>query len=79
MAGPADWLSYLRSGNSKLDRANIEASLDASLRRLHTDYIDIYQLLYPDRGGNYFGVSDYTHIPQKPGGPGSTAGSARAC
>ncbi|MET0053642.1 MAG: aldo/keto reductase, partial [Candidatus Thiodiazotropha sp. 6PLUC10] len=34
VAGPADWLNYLRDGNLHLDRSNIEAALNQSLQRL---------------------------------------------
>ncbi|MEJ2692538.1 MAG: NADP(H)-dependent aldo-keto reductase [Candidatus Thiodiazotropha sp.] len=61
VAGPADWLDYLRDGHPRLDRSNIEAALESSLRRLGTDYIDIYQLHWPDRDTNYFGQLGYVH------------------
>jgi len=61
VAGPADWLPYLRNGQARLDRANIEAAVDESLRRLRTDYIDLYQLHWPDRETNFFGKLGYEH------------------
>jgi aryl-alcohol dehydrogenase-like predicted oxidoreductase len=59
VSGPADWLPYLRDGNPHLDRVNIEAAVDESLQRLRTDYIDIYQLHWPERQTNYFGELGY--------------------
>ncbi|MDZ5646877.1 aldo/keto reductase [Nitrospirillum sp. BR 11828] len=50
--GPAPWL---RGGQHRLDRANIHAAVDASLRRLRTDYIDLYQVHWPQRPLALFG------------------------
>ncbi|AGA92309.1 putative oxidoreductase, aryl-alcohol dehydrogenase like protein [Thioflavicoccus mobilis 8321] len=61
VAGPGDWLPYLRGGKNRLDRANIETALDSSLRRLRTDYLDLYQLHWPDRQTNFFGQLGYSH------------------
>ncbi|MBK1718713.1 NADP(H)-dependent aldo-keto reductase [Thiocystis violacea] len=55
VAGPGDWLAHIRGGRNRLDRPNIEAALDASLKRLRTDWIDLYQLHWPDRHTNFFG------------------------
>lgn len=65
VAGPADWLAYIRNGKNRLDRRNIEAALEGSLRRLQTDVIDIYQLHWPDRETNFFGRLGYSHPQQE--------------
>jgi aryl-alcohol dehydrogenase-like predicted oxidoreductase len=57
-AGPADWLGYIRGG-PRLDRKHLFAAVDASLQRLGTDYIDLYQLHWPERATNYFGKLGY--------------------
>ena len=40
---------HIRSSNTALDRFHIERALDGSLKRLGTDYVDLYQLHWPDR------------------------------
>lgn len=62
--GPSDDLRYVRDGATRLDRRNIEAALDASLRRLGSDYVDLYQLHWPDRKANRFGQLGYHHDPE---------------
>ncbi len=52
VAGPGGgWFQGpIRSGHTGLDRWNIEAAVDASLQKLGTDYIDLYQTHWPDPG-----------------------------
>ncbi len=56
IAGPGpEWVSHIREGKTQFDDAHISQALDASLRRLQTDYLDLYQLHWPERQTNYFG------------------------
>ncbi|MBU3056460.1 NADP(H)-dependent aldo-keto reductase [Pseudomonas indica] len=61
VAGPGNGIDYIRGGNLKHNREHIVAALDASLKRLQTDWIDLYQLHWPERSTNFFGQLGYRH------------------
>lgn len=56
IAGPGpDWVNHIREGKTQFDDTHIGQALEASLVRLKTDYLDLYQLHWPERQTNYFG------------------------
>ena len=59
VAGPAR--DYLRNGKNSFTGPNLESALNNSLKRLKTDYVDLYQLHWPERNVNNFGRLGYVH------------------
>lgn len=63
VAGRSNDMTWLREAPVQLDRRNITAALEGSLRRLRTDHVDLYIVHWPDRPTNFFGQLGYQHRP----------------
>lgn len=59
IAGPNPRITWIRGEKRRIDRANIIQAVEDSLKRLRTDYIDLYQIHWPDRYVPLFGAPDY--------------------
>ncbi len=61
IAGPGDYTAHIRT--TGFSKSALNEAVDNSLKRLQTDYIDLYQLHWPERQTNTFGIRDYNHNP----------------
>ena len=63
VTGPG--LSWIRGGGLQYTKENISIALEESLKRLQTDYTDLYQLHWPERNTNFFGKLGYKHLDKE--------------
>jgi aryl-alcohol dehydrogenase-like predicted oxidoreductase len=63
IAGPNPSMGWIRGARHNLDAANVRQAVEDSLRRLHTDYIDLYQVHWPSRNLPIFGANAF--VPEK--------------
>ncbi|MBP1840264.1 aldo/keto reductase [Formosa algae] len=64
IAGTGDYTAHIRTNG--FAPIAIEDAIDQSLKRLQTDYLDLFQLHWPERQSNFFGTRDYKHNPDDP-------------
>ena len=69
IAGPNAAMHWLRGGKSNLDASNIRAAVEASLQRLQTDHIDLYQIHWPSRNVPIFGANFFDPRKERAGVP----------
>ena len=64
IAGPGDYTAHIRT--TGFGGTSIQEAIELELQRLQTDYIDLYQLHWPERHTNTFGVRDFKPSPNDP-------------
>ena len=66
VTGPSPYFSSYMRPNLNFSEEHIDEALENSLKRLQTDYIDLYQLHWPERKTNFFGQLGYKHDENDP-------------
>ena len=64
VTGPMPYFDYIRE-DLGFSKEVIQDALNKSLQRLQTDYVDVYQLHWPERNVNFFGQRNYKHNPDE--------------
>ena len=60
IAGPSSFTQHIRSDKS-YSKDSIDNAIENNLKRLQTDYMDLYQLHWPERNTNFFGKRGYNY------------------
>ena len=69
VAGPGRSREWVRGGDTALTKKNIKWAIDDTLKRLRTDYVDLYQIHWPERNVAMFGTMRYDAAKEKPATP----------